>query len=307
MSHVPEKSREPLLLWQLTNRGFGSEINVLLLAILYGWQNRLRFALSSRHSSLACERGWTDYFLPFCEEIESPFLRWSMLFRRDCLSTRFQKFVQRAALQPVVRRPFFLTHDVWDRIWCSEFVRKRFDLPDHGINGDCYTACRVILNSIWRFNERTRQGVLEVSSRLPMAGQPYFAIHIRRGDKLPEVKPLDARSYVDKVVESGTDLKRCFVMADDYGAVEDLRRLRPDWEFFSLCDRSKGGYSQSSFKRLPPGAKRREMEVLLAELTIAQASAFFVGTYSSNIGRLMALLKGRENILPVDMPYRMIY
>lgn len=45
-------SDKPLLVWHLTDRGFGSEINVMLLAILYCLENDYSIALCSKGGTL---------------------------------------------------------------------------------------------------------------------------------------------------------------------------------------------------------------------------------------------------------------
>ncbi|RYE16643.1 MAG: hypothetical protein EOP45_17140, partial [Sphingobacteriaceae bacterium] len=51
--------------------GLYSEINHMFLAILFCLKNNIKFILSSADNNFSYEKGWEDYFLPFCEESRS--------------------------------------------------------------------------------------------------------------------------------------------------------------------------------------------------------------------------------------------
>jgi hypothetical protein len=55
--------------------GFFSEVNNLLLAVLYCLRSNIRFRLSSRCGTFGVQYGWADYFVPIFEERGNPFER----------------------------------------------------------------------------------------------------------------------------------------------------------------------------------------------------------------------------------------
>ena len=302
-----KEKKQPLLIWQLTNRGFGSEINVMLLAILYSLEKNMEFALCSKFSNISYCLGWRDYFHPFCEEIDNTILERDLMFCERTLGATFSSFQQKLALWKLFRRRIYLTRDVFGYIWCRDFIEKSFSIKDQGIEGDSYLACKKILHSIWQLNDRTQKVVSEMRASIGFNNEPYFALHVRRGDKALESVPAEILRYVERVCEVRPDIKNCFLMTDDFEVVSELRCIRPDWEVKTLCDPLKQGHQQHQFNALSSESRKQKMEALLTELTIAQESQFFVGTYSSNVCRLMALLKGRENTYGVDMSFTMSY
>jgi hypothetical protein len=78
-------------------------------------------------------------------------------------------------------------------------------------------------------------------------------------------------------------------------------------ELFSLCESSSRGHDQRRFNKGSPELRKESTIRLLAELNMARGSEFFVGTFSSNIARFVALLRGRESIYSVDVPFTMFY
>ena len=63
------KSYRKGMVYYLTDRGLGSEINILLVAILYCFTKKYRFRLCS---TIWNSGYWEDYFVPFCEHLENP-------------------------------------------------------------------------------------------------------------------------------------------------------------------------------------------------------------------------------------------
>lgn len=90
--------------------GFYSELNNMILAVLYCLHSRIRFVLDSRGSLLFSRLGWQEFFEPFFPEIEYPLL--SMCNMRSCQVDRLWK-----RLVPLfVKRAYgvrYLTQDLW--------------------------------------------------------------------------------------------------------------------------------------------------------------------------------------------------
>ena len=96
------KEKKLKLVFQLTDRGFASEINNMLSAILYCLLHDLEFILYSRSWNAFYEKGWQDYFLPFCKENKSLLFYRSSAFSlegKSKLMDSFQKKIDNAGNQ----------------------------------------------------------------------------------------------------------------------------------------------------------------------------------------------------------------
>lgn len=63
-----ERHEKQLLFRLGSQAGFFSEINNMLLAVLYCLRGNIRFVLSSKGGTFGVRNGWTDYFAPIFEE-----------------------------------------------------------------------------------------------------------------------------------------------------------------------------------------------------------------------------------------------
>lgn len=115
--------------------------------------------------------------------------------------------------------------------------------------------------------------------------------HIRRGDKAIEVEPVNAEKYVLKLLDvADSDISKithCFVATDDHTAVEELlfslqqHQIPCHLETLAPDDRKGTSFVQQHYQTLE----------FMAELSIAIESTYFIGTFSSNIGKLVAILR----------------
>jgi hypothetical protein len=298
-----------LLIWQLTDRGLGSEITTMILAQLYCLDKGIEFSLCSRYWNAAYQRGWTDYFVPFCKEISTPQLKISYLFKSGGGLNTLTRFRKKLLLALRTRQRVILNYDIWAQIWNAAFVARNFQLPTLGIrDADCLTACQALLDGVWKFNGRTCASVQAMRKDLGLTDGTYFTLHVRRGDKWHEAKPINLREYIAKAdAVNRLHFRKCFVMTDDYSVVTNLQRNYPQLDIVSLCEPVERGHVQDAFNARSAEARRDSMLRLLAELAIAKDGAFFVGTFSSSLGRLVAMLRGRDNTFGADFPFTMLY
>jgi len=116
--------------------------------------------------------------------------------------------------------------------------------------------------------------------------------HVRRGDKLRgESKLYEGHEYVEKalIAVNGSRIDTCFVASDDFEAGEELKRALTEkkvgCKFYTLDDPSEHGNEYSVKK---DGADTLRF---IAELSILSQVTYFVGTFDSNVGVLVSLLR----------------
>ena len=64
------ESYKPILVYHVgIDAGFFSEFNDLIFMILYCLEHKIQFKLYSDDANFGIEKGWQDYFEPFCEEV----------------------------------------------------------------------------------------------------------------------------------------------------------------------------------------------------------------------------------------------
>ena len=116
------------------------------------------------------------------------------------------------------------------------------------------------------------------------------AFHIRRGDKSIEIAMTKASTYVSKmmkVVPKATEIHDCFVATDSYHAIHELQTaLRSQNMTCHLASLVQPNYKTTR--------GRDDFLGFLAEYLILVKATYFIGTFTSNIGDLVALTRRCE-------------
>lgn len=279
------------------NAGFFSEFNGMLLAMLYCLDRGIQFRLYSADANFRVDRGWTDFFEPFCEESRDDFhhennYRWLKIYHpRRKVRIFFAK--RRHGID-------YLTHDLWRKFKNERFARRQFFIPELGIDGGILDATRTLHSIVWRYNEETREAV---GSRRAAVGLPdrYVGLHIRGGDKVIEHEVFAAAPYVEKAA-SLSPLRDAFVLTDDYGVIERLRAEYPEWRFYTTCAPTERGYFHEEYQKLDAQAKAAQLLNLFAAMDILADSEQFVGTFSSNPGMNMGMRMPEDRVHGIDYP-----
>ena len=278
--------------------GFFSEYNNMILAMLYCLENKIRFVLYSKDANFGYEKGWTDYFLPFCEENTNDFH--SKHNHRDPLSTVFtQRNHPFVYLYKIIHPNRFLTFQLWDTFRDKKFEKKIYHIPELDITGDLQEACSVLIKLTWNYNLHTQNTIdtLISSVRLP---EDYIGLHIRGGDKSMEVDLLDAQKYVDKA-KSLSDLHSLFVLTDDYQIIEDMRINFKEFIIYTLCGENERGYFHEKFQKQEKAIIKQSHEKLFASVDLLNKAQLFVGTFSSNPGMFLGMRMSKDKAVSIDL------
>jgi len=159
---------------------------------------------------------------------------------------------------------------------------------------------------IWRFQPGVRTEVEALLAPLQLSARPYAALHVRRGDKEKEVHLLTPEVYVERLERHRPGLHTVFVSTDDFATMAELRQLRPTWDWRTLAQPDRTGHLQRRFNHRPVADRRHDTIELLADIEALRGSAFFVGTASSNLSRVVALFQGLETCAFVDGPFSVV-
>lgn len=299
--HRLNQKKERRVIFQLTQRGFFSEINNLVLAILYCLENNIEFVLHSRGWAASVNLGWQDYFQPFCKETNNPFFNRESVFGvAPGRAARACDHIQRRWL------PRYLNaQDIWPDMRSPEFLAREFNIPELGISGDLFHAAQVILQMIFRPRaEITRY--LEEKNDLLRDLSPYVSVHIRRGDKVfgggREAEKIEIDDYIDKIKSLKPESNQIFISTDDYSVVDEFMDKTPqEWKITTFCSQTSEGYVQREFNNSGKDQKYADILALLTDIRFLSRAEWFVGTYSSNVALFVALLLGRDRCCSLDI------
>lgn len=278
--------------------GYFSEYNYMVFMILYCLENNIKFKLYSSDANFGYEKGWCDYFKPFCDEVmdsfhhlynrHPPFTSWKSAFcklikQKDisliCWKIKVEILILLSKLKRLSNKgvPFdYYTYDLFERI---AIKNKHYSIPELGIEGDYIHAYNVIHNMIWRFNDSVSNEIdsLIINLNLP---EQYVACQIRGGDKFIEYDLLSIDLYLNKIAKVST-LKDVFVLTDDYTIIQELQKKAPDYNWYTLCQKEEKGYYNAVFSQTESFVKRMKIIRFFASMKILEDSTCLVGTISA--------------------------
>jgi hypothetical protein len=134
---------------------------------------------------------------------------------------------------------------------------------------------------------------------------PHIGAHIRWGDKKSEALPVSARVYAHLLKEKADQLntRTIFLMSDSSDAVHEIVDLLPDYHIKTTTPTYWKGNEMDSFFELPREERENQARLLILEMTIMSQSSHVVCTMSSNVCRLIQVIREQppETMTGIDM------
>lgn len=93
---------------------------------------------------------------------------------------------------------------------------------------------------------------------------------------------LDVDVYIEKIEALSKNVESIFVFTDEYRHVVELKQKRPNWNVYTLCEKSEKGFVCVDFLEQSWTVKKEGHIKLFANIEICRKADFFVGTYVSN-------------------------
>ncbi|MCC8424339.1 hypothetical protein [Mucilaginibacter sp. UR6-11] len=277
--------------------GFYSEFNNMIFGMIYCLKYQYRFVLYTGNSKFNINKGWTDFFEPFCEEITS---------------SSFHKKFNRREIAPKIKpknrlvwwayRLFngntALTYELFSRFYNGDFEKEQFDFPELGLKGNLRDISREFVKMVYQFNFETKTNIQPImgSVNLPVG---YISLNIRRGDKDTEFNFVPVSVYVDKAREQ-SGLKDIFILTDDYTVIENLQRDYPYLNFYTLVKKEERGYVHADFMKESPQKRQTDLVKLFASIQLMASSTLAVGTYTTNPGLFLGMYMPEDKFISVQ-------
>ncbi len=287
--------------------GFFSEYNNMLIAMVYCLVNKIRFTIYSNDANFGFDKGWEDYFLPFCEEKQERFHHY-FNFRQPLPS--WKELIQRiwkkkkiAGIQKQIRYTFYivfkkyfqkryrfdyLTYELWPLFYNRQNEADTYDIPELGIQGTLQEACKVMTQLTWRWNDSMKHGMEQTVSRLNLP-LVYTGLQIRGGDKVIEADTIPVQKYIDRLIQTGIS-ENIFVLTDHYENVQTLLETG-NWNVFTLCRPDAAGYVHQRFAKQDKENIKNNITHLLCSADILIKSTHFIGTYTANPSIFVGIIR----------------
>lgn len=284
-----------------TGAGFYSEVGSMLECILYCYHNKIKFQLYADDSNFANDRGWEEFFEPFCNLNHDPlnkvgnyrfknYYRWKniilpkLIFRRIVFPKKLKK---RNDVD-------LLTQDLFMKFISKEFKEVQIDWPELNIKGRVCDEYGKIGKLALRYNEKTWTDISKLISNLNLPDE-YVSIQIRGGDKAKEFTELIDVDYCLKMIDEwGIEINNLFVFTDDYRNITKLKEVRPKWNIYTLTNEDERGYYNSKFNNSDWEFKKKNLIKLFAMVEICINSNLHLGCSEACVNGYIRSIKKPE-------------
>lgn len=299
--------------------GFFAEYTYMLNAMIYCLVNKIQFRMYADDANFGFERGWEDYFLPFCPLVHDDLHRkynyhatpsltslWHSTMYEDkkrgiatfikMLAWKIKLSLNDFAGKRKARKKY--GHSVMFNSDVRSFSQARYVIPELDIDGDYLAAFRRMVDITWHFNDNTNAYKKSLVSELNIP-EEFVGCQLRGGDKIIEVGSLLTSEFVIEKLRKLSDIKDAFVLTDDYRLYEQACKAFPDMRFITLCDKAERGYVNSAFTGKRGEGKRQQMLRFLTTVEILKGAKLFAGSITT--GPSFFLLKYMQSgAVPVD-------
>ncbi len=301
------------IIYSLSTRGMYSELFNLCLAIVYAHHHRKYLKLNTWLWNSRIKRGWEDYFEPTLDCYNNPFSAQDKVYTNEkpwigkiyYNPKEFFSFYYRLILNFIYRilHPHhLLTKDIFVDMRSKEFI--------HNILGkDAFSLMAFTFKQMYILNNNTKD---YLSNRINSLGLPddYIGVHIRRGDKITskEMQEIRLDKYINTIVNYKSVSSNVYIATDDTSIINDIKeKLRPyDFKIFYNSSNQSTGFNETVFNNASKQARQEETLNVLLDMELLIHSDFFIGTYTSNLSRVVPFFLGLEKCISLDNDWNII-
>lgn len=267
-----------------TGAGLFSELGAMLECMCYCKVNQISFSMYADDANFSNENGWTEFFEEFCEMNHNPDnkkynYRYKKYYRVRGIAVPnllFRRFIKPYLLKKK-ENVDYLTQDVFDNFVSSSFRFGKFEWPMFKISKSVADEYARLTPLALRYNDRTANDIKALISSLNLPDE-YVSIQIRGGDKTQEFTEIIDAEYCIKFLESKIEnVINLFVFTDDYKNVEYIRKVRPEWNVYTLTRPDECGYYNDVFNALPWTERRKDLIKVFAIIDICVKSKHHIG------------------------------
>ena len=294
--------------------GFFVEMNYMLNAMLYCLARNIRFQLYSESANFGTGIGWTEYFLPFCEEVHDSFHREYNLHRppswgrvlRGCMrqkSAGLIKWKIKSVLKTAMGRVTAFRVYKEYVLFAQDVAYnpdEHYYVPELGMDCDYYEAYGLLARMVWKLQPTLQHQKDDYTQALALPAR-YDGIQVRGGDKVTEAVLVSGARMMQLLNPQHGDC--VFVLTDDYRQFQVLQNGYPGVRFLTLCLPEARGYVHKNFCQQSSDTRRQAIIRLIISVDLLLGTRSFIGSITT--GPSVFVMKQRFDdpcVQAVDCP-----
>ena len=301
------------IIYSLTHRGLYSELVNLALAKVYADKYNYRLLVNSRNWNSKIDNGLSDWFIPYFEETHSiltyqekiynnekpwigkiyynPSAFWG--YWRERLYNKIFKFFNPTAL---------LSKESFQRMHSGDFLSQYSE-------GELLNAVSNSFKKFYKYNALTQNSISEKKQYINIPDN-YISIHIRRGDKIVtgEMEDINLNIYVDAIRKYRYISNNIYIATDDVTVISYISKKLSDIDikiYYNKENKLKG-FDEKTYNLKSDSVRRDEVLNMLFDMDMMINSSFFIGTFSSNVGCVVAMYLGLDKCHSIDVSWKIV-
>ena len=301
------------IIYSLSSRGLYSELFNFCLAIIYAQRKHLSLQLNTWLWNARIDKGWQDYFSPTLPCSNNPFSAQDKVYTNEkpwigkiyYKPKEFFAFYFRQILNNfyhVLNPCHLLTKDIFEDMRSKEFI---YDT----LGQDAFNSMASAFKQMYILNDSTKSHLGQRIDGLKLPDD-YIGVHIRRGDKITsqEMQEIRIGKYVSSILEHKAVSPNVYIATDDVSIIDELsQQLSPHGIrlFYNNLNQSQG-FNEATFNRFSRQTRYEEMLNVLLDMEVLIHSKFFIGTYTSNLSRVVPFFLGLDKCVSLDNDWNII-
>ena len=301
------------IIYSLTHRGLYSELVNLALAKVYADKYNYRLLVNSRNWNSKIDNGLSDWFIPYFEETHSiltyqekiynnekpwigkiyynPSAFWG--YWRERLYNKIFKFFSPTAL---------LSKESFQRMHSGDFLSQYSE-------GELLNAVSNSFKKFYNYNALTQNSISEKKQYINIPDN-YISVHIRRGDKIVtgEMEDINLNIYVDAIRKYSYISNNIYIATDDVTVISYISKKLSDIDikiYYNKENKLKG-FDEKTYNLKSDSVRRDEVLNMLFDMDMMINSSFFIGTFSSNVGCVVAMYLGLDKCHSIDVSWKIV-
>ena len=301
------------IIYSLTHRGLYSELVNLALAKVYADKFNYPLLVNSRNWNSKIDNGLSDWFIPYFEETHSiltyqekiynnekpwigkiyynPSAFWG--YWRERLYNKIFKFFNPTAL---------LSKESFQRMHSGDFLSQYSE-------GELLNAVSNSFKKFYKYNALTQNSISEKKQYINIPDN-YISVHIRRGDKIVtgEMEDINLNIYVDAIRKYRYISNNIYIATDDVTVISYISKKLSDTDIkiYYNKDNKLKGFDEKTYNLKSDSVRRDEVLNMLFDMDMMINSSFFIGTFSSNVGCVVAMYLGLDKCHSIDVSWKIV-
>jgi hypothetical protein len=300
--------------YSLTQRGFFSEIMNLVLAKIYCDKEKIELVVNTYHWNSRIDKGWNDYF------------KETLNTTNNILSSQYYvNGYKRNILRGLIKNPFheaqhltqcllnyyytstsgnILSHDIFNKMRSKEVIGLIKS------NEEWRYLLSITLNNIYIYNDDLNNEISANKKKIGINSIEYIGVHVRRGDKITtgEMSIIDIDKYISAIKAKKEISKNIYISTDDMAIIDIIKlQLGSEYSIFYNVLMSSTGFKESTYNKKSKEIRHEETKLAILDVDILKNSSYFIGTYSSNMSRIIPCFKGFDSCQSLDIPWSPIF